>query len=76
MSSILIATVPIHGHVTPMLAVAREFAERGDRVRFVTGSRFADAVARAGAEFLALPPLADFDDPHRPQRALPRSGSG
>ena len=62
MSSILIATVPIHGHVTPMLAVAREFAERGDRVRFVTGSRFADAVALAGAEFLALPPLADFDD--------------
>ena len=62
MSSILIATVPIHGHVTPMLAVAREFAERGDRVRFVTGSRFADAVSRTGAEFLALPPLADFDD--------------
>ena len=62
MSSILIATVPIHGHVTPMLAVAREFAERGDRVRFLTGSRFADAVSRTGAEFLALPPLADFDD--------------
>lgn len=62
MSSILIATVPIHGHVTPMLAVARRFADRGDRVRFLTGARFADAVARAGAEFLALPPLADFDD--------------
>jgi len=62
MSSILIATVPIHGHVTPMLAVAREFAARGDRVRFLTGARFADAVSRAGAEFLPLPPLADFDD--------------
>ena len=62
MSSILIATVPIHGHVTPMLAVARHFAERGDRVRFITGSRFADAVSRTGAEFLPLPPLADFDD--------------
>ncbi len=62
MSSILIATVPIHGHVTPMLAVARQFAERGDRVRFITGSRFADAVSRTGAEFVALPPIADFDD--------------
>ncbi len=62
MSSILIATVPIHGHVTPMLAVARRFADRGDRVRFLTGARFADAVSQAGAEFLALPPLADFDD--------------
>ena len=62
MSSILIATVPIHGHVTPLLAVARQFAERGDRVRFITGARFADAVSRTGAEFLPLPPLADFDD--------------
>jgi MGT family glycosyltransferase len=62
MSSILIATVPIHGHVTPMLAVARRFAERGDRVRFLTGARFAQAVSRTGAEFLALPALADFDD--------------
>lgn len=62
MSSILIATVPIHGHVTPMLAVARQFAERGDRVRFITGARFAVAVSRTGAEFIALPPLADFDD--------------
>lgn len=62
MSSILIATVPIHGHVTPMLAVAHFFAERGDRVRFITGARFADAVSRSGAEFLPLPPLADWDD--------------
>ena len=62
MSSILIATVPIHGHVTPLLAVARQFVERGDRVRFITGSRFADTVSRTGAEFLPRPPLADFDD--------------
>ncbi len=62
MSSVLIATVPIHGHVTPLLAVARHFVERGDRVRFITGSRFADAVAAAGAEHLPLPPEADFDD--------------
>jgi len=62
MSSIIIATVPIHGHVTPLLAVARYFVERGDRVRFITGSRFAEAVAATGAEHLPLPPEADFDD--------------
>ena len=56
MSSIIIATVPIHGHVIPLLAVARHFAERGDRVRFVTGARFADAVAATGAEHIPLPP--------------------
>ncbi len=62
MASIIIATVPIHGHVVPLLAVARHFAERGDRVRFVTGARFAAAVAATGAEHIPLPPEADFDD--------------
>ena len=62
MSSILLAAVPIHGHVTPLLAVARHFVERGDRVRFVTGSRFAEAVTATGAEHLPLPAEADYDD--------------
>ena len=62
MSSIMIATVPIHGHVTPLLAVAQHFVERGDRVRFLTGSRFAGVVEATGAEHVPLPAEADFDD--------------
>jgi MGT family glycosyltransferase len=62
MPSIIIATMPIHGHVTPLLAVARHFAERGDRVRFLTGSRFASTVEATGAEHVPLPAEADFDD--------------
>ena len=62
MSSIIIATVPIHGHVTPLLAVARHLVERGDRVRFLTGSRFARVVEMSGAEHVPLPADADFDD--------------
>lgn len=62
MASILIATVPIHGHVTPLLAAARHFVARGDRVRFLTGARFAEAVRATGAEHLPLPAAADFDD--------------
>lgn len=62
MSSILIATVPVHGHVTPLLAAARHFADRGDRVRFLTGQRFADVIEATGAEHLPLPAEADFDD--------------
>ena len=62
MPSILIATMPIHGHVTPLLAVARHFTERGDRVRFVTGARFAGVVEETGAEHVPLPAEADFDD--------------
>src|SRR6478609_4315485 len=62
MASILIAAVPVHGHVTPLLAVARHFVERGDRVRFLTGARFAPAVSNTGADHLPLPASADFDD--------------
>ncbi|WP_243075762.1 glycosyltransferase [Microbacterium sp. SS28] len=62
MVSIIIGCVPIHGHVQPLLALARHLVSRGDRVRFLTGSRFTDAVSLTGAEFVPLPPSADFDD--------------
>jgi MGT family glycosyltransferase len=62
MSSIIIASVPIHGHVTPLLAVARHLVGRGDRVRFITGARFAGAVTATGATHVPLPDAADFDD--------------
>lgn len=62
MRSVIIATIPVHGHVTPLLAVARYCVERGDRVRFITGSRFADVVTATGAEHVPLPAAANFDD--------------
>ncbi len=62
MSSIMLASVPVHGHVTPLLTIARGFVERGDNVRFLTGSRFADRVRGTGAQFAPLPEEADFDD--------------
>ena len=62
MSSILMACVPAHGHVTPMAAVARGFVERGDDVRFITGSRFADRISATGATHISLPPEADYDE--------------
>ena len=61
MSSIIVASIPVHGHITPMLAVAENFVTRGDDVRFVTGSRFADKVAATGATFVPLPAEADFN---------------
>jgi UDP:flavonoid glycosyltransferase YjiC (YdhE family) len=61
-SSIIIASVPFHGHVTPLLTVAKEFVTRGEHVRFITGSRFADKVAATGASFIPLPATADFDE--------------
>ena len=61
MSSIIIASCPAHGHVTPLLTVASGFVERGDDVRFITGAAFADRVTATGATHIALPPDADFN---------------
>lgn len=62
MSSIIIASVPVHGHVAPLLAVAENFVDRGDHVRFITGARFADKVAATGATHIPLPVEADYDE--------------
>ena len=62
MASIIITSIPGHGHVTPLLAVAENFVKRGDDVRFITGALFADRVRATGATFLPLPAEADFDD--------------
>lgn len=61
MSSIIIASVPAHGHVTPLLTIAENFVGRGDDVRFITGSPFAEKVAATGATFVPLPAEADLD---------------
>jgi UDP:flavonoid glycosyltransferase YjiC (YdhE family) len=62
MASVILATAPIHGHVSAYLPIARHLVARGDRVRFVTGSRFAEVVADTGATHVTLPPESDFDD--------------
>ncbi|SEH74534.1 glycosyltransferase, MGT family [Mycolicibacterium rutilum] len=62
MSSIVITSVPAQGHIAPLLTVAENFVARGDDVRFLTGAAFADRVAATGAEFIALPAEAEFDE--------------
>ncbi len=62
MPSVILATAPIHGHVSAYLPIARHLVARGDHVRFVTGARFAEDVAATGAAHVPLPPESDFDD--------------
>jgi UDP:flavonoid glycosyltransferase YjiC (YdhE family) len=62
MTSVLLCSTPVHGHVAPMLNVARAARHAGWRVRFLTGLRYRDAVIATGAEFLPLPVEADYDD--------------
>jgi MGT family glycosyltransferase len=58
-----------HGHITPLLQIARNFVDRGDDVRFITGRFFADKVAATGATFISLPTEADF--PQEPFAVYP-----
>lgn len=62
MSSVVLCSTPVHGHVTPLLAVARHLHENGHRVRFLSGAKYRSAIEATGAEFLALPADADYDD--------------
>ncbi len=61
MASVLICCTPAHGHVVPVLIVAKHLVEQGHDVRVLTGSHYAVKVRTSGAEFLPLPPDADID---------------
>lgn len=61
-SAVLLCSTPVHGHVTPLLAVARHLHHQGHRVRFLSGAKYRGAIEATGAEFLALPADADYDD--------------
>lgn len=62
MSKILIATVPILGHVTPFSPLARALVERGHEVLWYTGRKHAERAARAGARHVPYEAARDFDD--------------
>lgn len=62
MATYLLAANPIHGHVGPVVQVARHLAAQQNDVTVVTGTRFQQSVADAGAAFLPLQGSADYDD--------------
>lgn len=62
MATYLLAANPIHGHVGPVVQVARHLVREHNRVSVVTGTRFQPLVEQAGAEFLPLQGSADYDD--------------
>ncbi|MEV4332262.1 nucleotide disphospho-sugar-binding domain-containing protein [Streptomyces sp. NPDC049597] len=47
---IALMSVPLHGHVNPMLGLAAELTARGHRVTFATGDDFVPLIEETGAE--------------------------
>jgi MGT family glycosyltransferase len=58
---ILIASMPVNGHVNPMLAIARILMTEDHDVAVYTGSAFRARVEAARAKFFPFPPEADVD---------------
>ena len=59
---VLFATIPIGGHVQPLLGIARALCARGHEVRWYTGRKYAAAVEKAGAAHEPFVSAPDFDD--------------
>lgn len=55
--------IPAHGHTNPMLPVAAELINRGNKVRFYSFDEFREKIEKTGAEFIScsqfLPELTD-----------------
>lgn len=62
MARLLVATVPLTGHVHPMLMVVRELVARGHDVRWYAARKFRPEIEAAGARFAAMQAAHDWDD--------------
>lgn len=59
---ILVATVPLTGHVQPMLLVVQALIARGHEVIWYGSATFASAIAATGAHFEPMRAAHDWDD--------------
>lgn len=59
---LLVATVPMTGHVRPMAALVRALCARGHAVAWQAGRKFESLVRGSGADFLPMAADTDWDD--------------
>jgi MGT family glycosyltransferase len=62
MAQILIATVPVIGHINPIVPLARELVARGHAVRWYSGRKHAARIEATGARFVPFTQARDYDD--------------
>lgn len=63
MARFLIGTIPVVGHVSPALAIARELVNRGHEVCWYTGGAFQAKVESTGAHFAPIICGLDYSYP-------------
>ena len=62
MARILVATVPVIGHIVPILPLARGMIARGHEVLWYSGRKHADRIEATGARFVNFTQARDYDD--------------
>lgn len=63
MARFLVATVPVVGHINPLIPIARTLVERGHAVRWCTGAEFRAKVEATGATFALMSDAGIFSEP-------------
>ncbi|MFN0252030.1 MAG: glycosyltransferase [Kofleriaceae bacterium] len=71
MARILVATVPLTGHVHPMLLVVRALVERAHQVTWYAAGKFASKIGQTGATYVPMRIAPDWDDANV-EAALPQ----
>ena len=72
---ILVAVMPIAGHVAPVTGLVTELIGRGHSVQVYTGSRYSQRFADLGAEVSTWSPEIDFNDDDLADAAEGRFGA-
>ncbi len=62
MARLLVATVPLTGHVHPMLPLVRALIARGHHVQWYAAKKFARSIQATGATFAPMRAAHDWDD--------------
>ncbi len=62
MPKILIATVPLSGHVNPGLPIARKLIGLGHDIVWYSGKRFKEKIEATGARFAQIDKALDYDE--------------
>ena len=62
MARVLIASLPLTGHIYPPLPIASKLVERGHEVRWYTGKKFRERIESTGARFEPYRTAYDYDD--------------
>ena len=62
MARILVASIPVAGHINPLVPVVRALCGRGHDVAWYTGSKYRGRVDASGARWIGPTHARDYDD--------------